>query len=115
MVAKGKSSAQKNQVSRRHKKKSFASFALYIYKVLKSINNDIGISKKGMSVINSLVADMFEQIALEASKLVRYQKKRTLSSQDVQTAVKLLLPQDLGNHAILEGSKAISKFNSGKK
>ena len=114
MVSKGKSSAQKPQV-KRHKKKSFASFSIYIYKVLKSISNDIGVSKKGMAVINSLVADMFDQVALEASKLVRYQKKKTLSSQDIQTAVKLLLPPDLGNHAILEGSKAIAKFNSGKK
>jgi histone H2B len=114
MVIKGKSSTQKQHV-KKHKKKSFASFSLYVYKVLKSISSDVGISKKGMAVINSLVADMFEQVALEASKLVRYQKKKTLSSQDVQTAVKLLLPPDLGNHAILEGSKAIAKFNSGKK
>ena len=115
MVSKGKSSAQKAQINKRQKRKNFTSFSLYIYKVLKSISNDIGISKKGMAVINSLVADMFEQVALEASKLVRYQKKRTLSSQDVQTAVKLLLPPDLGSHAIMEGSKAIAKFNSGKK
>ena len=113
-MARGKTAATKNPAQKRHKKKNFQSFALYIYKVLKSISNDIGISKKGMSVINSLVADMFEQVALEASKLVRYQKKRTLSSQDVQTAVKLLLPPDLGNHAILEGSKAIAKFNNPK-
>lgn len=45
---------------RRHKRKNFVSFSLYIYKVLKSISNDIGISKKGMDVVNSLVTDMFE-------------------------------------------------------
>jgi len=114
MVVKGKASAQGNKVVKRQKRKNFASFSLYIYKVLKSISNDVGVSKKGMSVINSLVTDMFEQVALEASKLVRYQKKKTLSSQDIQTAVKLLLPPDLGNHAILEGTKAISKFNSSR-
>jgi histone H2B len=47
---------------------------------LKSIANDIGISRKGMNVLNSLVTDMFEKIALEGSKLVRYNKKKTLSS-----------------------------------
>ena len=113
-MVKGKSSAQKAQIHKKQKRKNFQSFSLYIYKVLKSISNDIGISKKGMSVINSLVADMFEQVALEASKLVRSQKKRTLSSQDIQTAVKLLLPQDLGSHAIVEGSKAIAKFQGNK-
>ncbi len=113
-MVKGKASANVNRAQKRQKRKNFQSFSLYIYKVLKSISNDVGISKKGMNVIDSLVTDMFEQVALEASKLVRYQKKKTLSSQDVQTAVKLLLPPDLGNHAILEGTKAISKFNSSR-
>lgn len=81
---------------------------------MKSIANDVGISKKGMNVVNSLVTDMFEQIALESSKLVRYNKKKTLSSNDVQAAVKLLLPADLANHALLEANKAVSKFNSTK-
>ncbi len=99
---------------RKTKKKNFQSFSLYIYKVLKYIANDVGISKKGMNVINSLVTDMFEQIALEGSKLVRYNKKKTLSSQDIQTAVKLLLPPDLGSHAIMEATKAINKFNDSK-
>ena len=113
-MAKGKTAHHKADGQKKHRK-NFQSFSLYIYKVLKSINPDIGISKKGMAVINSLVADMFEQVALEASKLVRYQKKRTLSSQDIQTAVKLLLPRELGEHAIIEGSKAIAKFNSSNK
>ena len=112
MAGSGKTSAKKIEKRTHHKRKNYQSFSIYIYKVLKSISNDIGISKKGMAVINSLVSDMFDQVALEASKLVRYQKKKTLGSQDVQTAVKLLLPQDLGNHAILEGSKALAKFGS---
>ena len=96
---------------RRTKRKNFQSFSLYIYKVLKSIANDVGISRKGMNVINSLVTDMFDQIALEGSKLVRYNKKKTLSANDINTAVKLLLPQDLGSHAIMEASNAVNKFN----
>lgn len=104
----------KKITAKRIKKKNFQSFSLYIYKVLRSIANDVGISKKGMNVVNSLVSDMFEQIALEASKLVRYNKKKTLSSQDIQSAVKLILPADLASHAIMEANKAISKFNSSK-
>ena len=71
--------ARKN-VAHKNRKKNFQSFSLYIFKVLKSIANDIGISKKGMNVLNSLVTDMFERIALEGSKLVRYNNKKTLSS-----------------------------------
>jgi hypothetical protein len=36
-----------------------------------------------MNVINSLVTDMFEQIAMEGAKLLRYNKKKTLSSNDI--------------------------------
>lgn len=44
----------------RRPKKKTSSFSSYICKVLKSINMEVGISKKGMNVINSLVTDMFE-------------------------------------------------------
>ena len=107
--------AVKKMVTKTQRKKKFSSFNLYIYKVLKSISNDIGISKKGMSVINSLVSDMFDQIAVEASKLSRCQKKKTLSANDIQSAVKLLLPVDLANHAVLEGNKANAKYSGNRR
>jgi histone H2B len=88
-------------------------FSVYIYKVLKQVHNDTGISKKSMNIMNSFINDIFERIALEASKLVRYNKKHTLSAREVQSAVKLLLPGELAKHAIIEGAKAVNKFVSG--
>lgn len=88
-------------------------FSLYIYKVLRQVHSDIGISKRAMNIMNSFISDTFDRLALEASKLVRYNKKRTLSSREIQTAVKLLLPGELAKHAISEGTKAVTKFSSG--
>ena len=88
-------------------------FSVYVYKVLKQVHNDTGISKKSMAIMNSFVNDLFERVALEASKLVRYNKKHTLSAREVQSAVKLLLPGELAKHAIIEGAKAVNKFASG--
>jgi histone H2B len=88
-------------------------FSIYIYKVLKQVHNDTGISKKSMAIMNSFINDIFEKIALEASKLVRYNKKHTLSAREVQSAVKLLLPGELAKHAIIEGAKAVNKYASG--
>ena len=34
------------------------------------VHPDTGISKKGMSIMNSFINDIFERIALEASKLL---------------------------------------------
>ena len=74
------------------KKKRVESFAVYIYRVLKQVHPETGISKRSMSIMNSFIFDIFEKIAGESCKLVRYNKKHTLSSREVQTAVRLLLP-----------------------
>lgn len=95
------------------KKARHETFSVYIYKVLRQVHNDIGISKKSMNIMNSFINDIFEKIALEASKLVRYNKKHTLSAREVQSSVKLLLPGELAKHAIIEGAKAVNKFVSG--
>jgi histone H2B len=94
-----------------HRKRN-ETFAIYVYKVLKQVHPEIGISKKAMNIMNSFVNDLFDRIALEASKLVRYNKRHTLSSREIQTAVKLLLPGELAKHAISEGTKAVAKFTS---
>ena len=48
----------------------------------------------------------------EAGKLVRYNKKGTLSSREIQTAVRLILPGELAKHAVSEGTKAVTKYTS---
>ena len=107
-VVKGKGDEKKARRRSRHE-----TFSVYIYKVLKQVHNDTGVSKKSMAIMNSFINDIFERIALEASKLVRYNKKHTLSAREVQSAVKLLLPGELAKHAIIEGAKAVNKFASG--
>jgi len=87
-------------------------FGIYIFKVLKQVHPDTGISKKSMGVMNSFINDVFDRIAQEAVKLVRYNKKKTLSSREVQTAVRLLLPGELSKHAVSEGTKAVTKYSS---
>src|SRR6185436_6799795 len=95
-----------------HKKRRTETFSVYIYRVLKQVHPETGISKRSMNIMNSFINDIFEKIALEASKLVRYNKKQTLSSREVQTAVRLLLPGELAKHAVSEGTKAVTKYSS---
>jgi histone H2B len=87
-------------------------YKLYIYKVLKQVHPDTGISSKAMSIMNSFINDLFEKIATEASKLSRYNKKPTVTSREIQTAVRLVLPGELAKHAVSEGTKAVTKFTS---
>ena len=93
-------------------KKRKESYAIYIYKVLKQVHPDTGISSKAMSIMNSFINDIFEKIATEAAKLSRYNKKPTITSREIQTAVRLVLPGELAKHAVSEGTKAVTKFTS---
>merc|ERR1712166_1432943 len=67
-----------------------------------------------MSIMNSFINDIFGKLATEASKLVQYSKRSTLSFREVQSAVRLVLPGELAKHAVSEGTKAVTKFSSGR-
>ena len=97
---------------KKRKRKRKESYAIYIYKVLKQVHPDTGISSKAMSIMNSFINDIFEKIATEAAKLARYNKKPTVTSREIQTAVRLILPGELAKHAVSEGTKAVTKFTS---
>ena len=42
-------------------------------------------------------------------ELAAYSKKSTISSREIQTAVRLILPGELSKHAISEGTKSVTK------
>ncbi|XP_071479068.1 late histone H2B.2.1 [Diadema setosum] len=109
----GKAKARPSGASKRRRRRK-ESYGIYIYKVLKQVHPDTGISSKAMSIMNSFVNDVFERIAGEASRLAHYNKKSTISSREVQTAVRLLLPGELAKHAVSEGTKAVTKYTTSK-
>merc|ERR1712023_474132 len=57
------------------KKSKTETYKIYVYKVLKQLHPDTGISSKAMSIMNSFLNDMFDKIATEASRLSLYNKK----------------------------------------
>ncbi|XP_067883931.1 histone H2B type 1-M-like [Heterodontus francisci] len=93
------------------KKQRKESYSIYIYKVMKQVHPDTGISSKAMSIMNSFVNDVFERIAGEASRLAHYNNHQLWV---IQTAVRLLLPGALAKHAVSEGTKAVTKYTSSK-
>ena len=104
--------APKKATTGKRSKKRTESWSTYIYRVLKQVHPDTGISKKGMSIMNSFINDIFDRIASEAGRLTTFSKKATLSSREIQTAVRLMLPGELAKHAVSEGTKAVTKFSS---
>ena len=98
----------------KRRRKGKQSYNIYIYRVLKQVHPDTGVSKRAMSVLNSFVGDTFGRIATEAGRLVQYNKRKTMSAREVQTAVRLVLPGELAKHAVSEGTKAVTKYQSSK-
>ncbi|RXG59023.1 hypothetical protein Avbf_09292 [Armadillidium vulgare] len=68
-----------------------------------------------MFIMNSFTNDIFERIAaVEAARLAYYNKRSTITSREIQTVVRLLLPGELSKHAGSEGTKAATKYTSFK-
>ena len=99
---------------KKKKVKRKESYSLYIHKVLKQGHQDTGITTKAMGITNSFVSYIFERMAMKAYRLTKYGKKSTMSSREIQTAARLLLPGEVAKHAVSEDTKAVTKYISSK-
>ena len=103
----------KKEKSPKIPKKKGLRFDLYIYKVLKDVQPDLKISKRAMSIMDSMMGDVMEKLILEATRLTVYNKKATLQARDFKIATRLVLPEgELVKHAYSSGLVAIHKFET---
>ncbi|KAL3213556.1 hypothetical protein MRX96_035325 [Rhipicephalus microplus] len=110
----GKAQKSVRATDKKKKRRRKESFSIYIYRVLKQVHPDTGVSSKAMFIMNSFVNDIFKRIATESSRLAQYNKRSTITSREIQTAVRLLLPGELAKLAVCEGTKAVTKYTSSK-
>ena len=104
---KSNASAKKSAKKGRSAEKT-GTYTTYIKRLAKKGGKKVALSGKAVKVLQSFVADLFEQLATEAGALARSTKKKTISSSEIQTAVRLTLPPELAAHAIAESSKAVT-------
>lgn len=100
------------RVAKKAHRKPRRNWNRYVSKSLKSINKSLTMSSKTAAIINSFVDDMFQKIASEAANIVRANKRRTLGSREIQTAVRLVLPAELAKHAMAEATRAIANASA---
>merc|ERR1711871_1266809 len=86
-----KKTVKKGASGTKKKKAKVETYKIYIYKVLKQVHPDTGISSKAMSIMNSFISDMFDKISTEACRLALYNKKPTITAREIQTSVRLVL------------------------
>ena len=89
-----------------------AGVASVLREVLRQVHPKLTISKRSVQILNSLVLDSFEKISEESQRLVKRTKRQTLTSREVQTAIRLVFPGELAKHAVSEGTKAVTKFSN---
>jgi histone H2A len=87
-----------------------ARFSADIYRVLKQVHPDTGISKKAMSILYSLIIDVCARFIDEAGRLVRYNNTGTIKAREVQTSLRLQVPGELAKHAISDGTRAVVRY-----
>lgn len=88
-------------------------FNKYIYEVLKQVHPDAGMSGDGLSQMNNLIRIMIRRIMDCVNRLMLNSNgRKTISSREIQCAVRLALPGELAKHAVSEATKAVTKYNS---
>ncbi|KAM9180845.1 histone H2B type 1-A-like [Dugong dugon] len=107
-------SKTKKQKTRKRSRCRHNCFCLFVYRTLKKVHAELGISRRAMGVINCLLNDIFERIAEEATHLARYTSHSTITSRTLQTAVRLMLPGEIGKLAVSEATKVVTRYKSRK-
>jgi len=104
---------RKNGIQKKKKKKikreEDRSYNRYIIKVFKTIHPGMQLDKKTTDVINTCCYHILEQVCEEAAKCVGRVNKKTMSSSDLQYAIKFLFPTELAKHAEMEGIMAVAR------
>lgn len=86
-----------------------------IYKLMKCILPGASIDVLAMNIMNSFVEDLLERISTEASHLVKYSKKSTMSSDDIISATKLVLTtHQLRDNAINMANRTLNYTNKSR-
>ena len=95
-------------------------YNVYIKRVLADVSVALGkkkrMSKNALYQINQLVNLLGKAIVEKAhflnSKELQARSKKTISSREIQSAVRLIFPSELAKHAVSVGTKAVTKFFS---
>jgi histone H2A len=92
----------------RHRK-PHESYDIYIHRVCQQVcGEDNTMSQRAMRVIESMVIDLKKKLARLAAETAETTGSRTLSSRDIQAAVRLSFPSELSQHAVSDGTKAVT-------
>ena len=89
-----------------------AVFGSYIHLVMKQLDSSVSISSEAMLVIDGIVVDLADRMGAKSFKMAKYDQKSTLKARHVQASVKNMFRGELMKCAVVEGEKALAKFQA---
>jgi histone H2A len=110
MSTKAKKASPKGKAPRA--RRSDINFESYIYKVLKQVHPDTGITTVAKKALDRIIVSLGNRISNQVLKILIDNNKKGATSREIQTAVRLIFPGELAKHAVREGVKAVTKFNA---
>ena len=87
-------------------------FGTYIFKILKQLHPDTGITSNAKLTINNLLIDILQKIVKYAEVLLIVTNKNTLTSREIQSSIRSILPKKLAQDAVNEGTRALTRFDA---
>jgi histone H2B len=90
------------------------SLCIYLLRVLGQVSPGTGITRVALVQLNSIINHIGKAINLASVRLLEINGKKTVTSRDIQSAVRMVLPGELLKHAVSESTKAITLYNSSK-
>jgi histone H2B len=87
-------------------------WAAAVHKVSRQIAPETKLSPEARAAVLARAEWLFNEVVDAAMVVEVPQRRATMSSRSIQTAVRLSLPGELAKHAVSEGTKAVTKFTS---
>ena len=85
-------------------------FDVYIRKVGRQVHRDTNVSNDFLNQTNRIIVRLGEKMAEKAFQLTEKEDRKTIGSREIQSATRLLIPDELTKHALSEGAKAVTKY-----
>lgn len=95
-------------------RKKLLNLNIYINRVSKQVHPHGGINSEALAQINQFNISILNRLTLTARDLAITSKTKTITSRDIQSAVRIVLPGELAKHALSEGQKSVAGYNAAK-
>lgn len=85
-------------------------FSTYVYRVLKQVHPETGISGSALASMVNLIKVNIAKIMCVMNQITIRTGAKTLTSRDVITAIQICIPGELAKHSVIEANKAVIKY-----